>query len=173
MKNKILLAAWAALVTTFVTSQTLAHFGMNPIQSQLSEEEKTKIESLTSEERVKYFEEKREEWEQKRLAWENVIDKLLNFETLTSEEKQIVEELKQERASQKAKKQEMENQRSQIEAIQTKLKNSETLTTEEQAIIDNLKKWFWNQKWQRNFGGKNQKASFDIDRKKWFGQTQE
>jgi uncharacterized coiled-coil DUF342 family protein len=106
---------------------------------QISTEEKTKIEAMTQEERQTYFETKKTEMEAKMVSHEAVIDKLLNGEALTEDDKKIVTEIKAQRAEQKAKKVEMEAKRAQMEAIKTKLQNGETLTAEEQTLLDEIK----------------------------------
>jgi len=106
---------------------------------QLTTEEKTKIEAMTTDERQTYFETKKTEMEAKRTAHETVIDKLLNGETLTTDDKKIVEEMKVQRAEQKVKKTEMEAKKAQMDALKTKLQKGETLTTEEQALVDEMK----------------------------------
>lgn len=109
----------------------------------LTDEEKTQLESMTDEAKDDFFEAKRQEQEVKMLARETVIDKLLNNEVLTEADKVIVTEIKAERAEQKERK-------LQAEAIRTifeKSKNWETLTSDEQAKLDEFKaqqpqKWF-------------------------------
>ncbi len=101
----------------------------------LTDEEKTQLESMTDEQKQAFFETKRAEQEAKMEAREIVIDKLLNGETLTDAEKLIVEEIKTERAEQKQRKLQAEELRTLFE----KSKNWETLTTDEQAKLDELK----------------------------------
>lgn len=101
----------------------------------LTDEEKTQLESMTDEQKQAFFETKRAEQESKMEARETVIDKLLNGETLTDAEKLIVEEIKTERAEQKQRKLQAEELRTLFE----KSKNWETLTTDEQAKLDELK----------------------------------
>ena len=81
-------------------------FGMMwvKMKTELTTEEKTKLESMTDEEKKAFFEAKRTEAEAKMTAREAVIDKLLNGETLTDSEKAIVTEIKKDRAEAKAKK---------------------------------------------------------------------
>lgn len=157
MKNKMLLIAGAVTVATLATTSVFADFGRWMLP-QLSTEEKTKIETMTQEERQTYFETKKAEMEARMDSHEAVIDKLLNGETLTADEKKLVEEIKAQRAEHKAKKAEMEAKRTQMDAIKTKLQNGETLTTEEQALVDEMKsmkkdkkgwhggKWFGDKK---------------------------
>lgn len=162
MKNKILLAAGAVSVATLATTSVFADFGRGMLP-QISIEEKTKIEAMTQEERQTYFETKKTEMEAKMASHEAVIDKLLNGETLTEDDKKIVTEIKAQRAEQKAKKVEMEAQRAQMDAIKTKLQNGETLTAEEQTLVDkmkSMKKW-WKGKWFGEKRGDGEKG--------WFG----
>lgn len=123
----------------------LAHwFGKN---NELTTEEKTKLESMTNDEKKAFFEAKRIELEAGIEARETVIDKLLNWETLTTEDKKIVEEIKTQRAEMKTKRQEMEE----IRNLMEKQRSWETLTTDEQTKLDEFKsnmpqrwwKWFW------------------------------
>lgn len=101
----------------------------------LTDEEKTQLESMTDEQKQTFFETKRAEQEAKMEARETVIDKLLNGETLTDADKLIVEEIKTERVEQKQRKLQAEELRTLFE----KSKNWETLTTDEQAKIDEFK----------------------------------
>lgn len=138
MKNKMLLIAGTVTVATLATTSVFADFGRGMLP-QLSTEEKTKIEAMTTEEKQTYFETKKAEIQAKHEAKESVIDKLLNGETLTADDKKVVEEIKAQRAEQKTKKSEMEAKRVQMESLKTKLQNGETLTTEEQALVDEMK----------------------------------
>lgn len=101
----------------------------------LTDEEKTALESMTNEEKKEFFEEKRSEAESKREARETVIDKLLSWETLTSDEEVIKQEIIENRAEMKLKREEMEE----IKTLMEKVKNGETLTDKEQAQLDDFK----------------------------------
>lgn len=101
----------------------------------LTDEEKTQLESMTDEQKQAFFEAKRQEQEVKMEAREVVIDKLLNGETLTDEQKVIVEEIKAQRAEHKAKKAEMES----VRVLFEKVKNGETLSSDEQTKLDEFK----------------------------------
>ena len=116
---------------------------------ELTQEEKTSLETMTSEEKKAFFESKMTQMQEKRELHEKVIDKLLNKETLTSQEEEIRQEIITQRAENKAKRLEMEEYRS----IMEKQKSNETLTSEEQAKLEEFKqnfpnnwKWFW--KWK-------------------------
>ena len=125
----------------------------------LTDEEKTQLESMTDEEKQAFFETKRAEQEAKMEARETVIDKLLNGETLTDADKLIVEEIKTERAEQKQRKLQAEELRTLFE----KSKNWETLTTDEQAKLDELKANM-PQKWEaRGFKEKNNSSSTETE----------
>lgn len=109
----------------------------------LTDEEKTQLESLSDEAKEEFFETKRAEQETKLQAKEAVIDKLLNGEVLTDADKVIVEEIKAARAEQKERKAQAES----LKALFEKSKNWETLTADEQAKLDELKanmpqRWF-------------------------------
>lgn len=101
----------------------------------LTDEEKTTLESLSDEEKQAFFEKKREEQEAKMESREAVIDKLLNAESLSDADKVIVEEIKVQRAEHKARKLEMQA----MKVLFDKVKNGETLTVDEQAKLDELK----------------------------------
>jgi len=70
----------------------------------LTTEEKTALESMTDEEKKAFFETKKAENDAKRTAHENVVDKLLAWEKLTSDEESIRAEIIKERAERKANK---------------------------------------------------------------------
>lgn len=77
-------------------------------QEKLTQEETDLLKNMTSEQKREFFEKKSLELKQKkeqefkkREAKEAVIDKLLNWETLTTEDKTLVEEIKKERADRK------------------------------------------------------------------------
>lgn len=106
----------------------------------LTDEEKTALESMTDEEKQVFYETKREEAKAQREAQETVIDKLLSWETLTADEETVRQELITQRAEQKTKRAEMETQREQIEAIKEKQTAWETLTDEETSLLEEL----WN-----------------------------
>lgn len=83
--------------------------GVNWIMKWLTDDEKTALEWMTDEEKEDFFNTKREakkiEYEAKKIereAHEAVIDKLINWEELTSDEKVILEEIKIKRAERKA-----------------------------------------------------------------------
>lgn len=125
-------------------------FGGWPEMSQLTDEEKTALESMSDDEKKAFFETKRSENEAKMEARENVIDKLLNGEALSADEEKIKEEIKLQRAEMKAKRAEMKELRTLME----KQKAGTTLTADEQAKVDAFQatmpeqkwKWFWK-KW--------------------------
>lgn len=114
---------------------------------ELTDEEKTSLESMTDEQKQAFFEAKREAEKLKREAKESVIDKLLVWETLTADEEVVKAEIIKERAEQKTKKAEMETKMAAIKVILDKQKAWTTLTTEEQASLDSMKKehkWNWS-----------------------------
>lgn len=76
----------------------------------LTDEEKVELEAMSDDEKKVFFEEKRAERQADmearkvdRIAHEAVIDKLIDGEALTAEEKVILEEIKVKRAERKAK----------------------------------------------------------------------
>jgi len=105
----------------------------------LTDEEKTALESMDKEEKKEFFMNKKNELKAVYLKHEAVIDKLLNGESLTSEDKQIVEEIKTKRAERKMKMEERKAKMESIKEIITKKKAGETLTDEEQTLLDSMK----------------------------------
>lgn len=91
----------------------------------------------------------------KQEARENLIDKLLAGQTLTSDEETIRAEIIKERAEMKAKKAEIEAKMAKMKTIMEKKKAGTTLTTEEQAVLDsmksNMQKW---KMWKWEFRGR-------------------
>lgn len=112
---------------------------MGPMQ-ELTDAEKTALESMTDTEKQAFFDKKRAEAETKRDAREAVIDKLLAGTTLTTDEETLRKEIITERAERKAKQAEMKAKMDQIKAIMDKKKAGTTLTTEEQALLDSMPK---------------------------------
>lgn len=120
--------------------------------NKLTDTEKEKLKTMTNDEKKVFFETKRKEMEAKRDSREAVIDKLLNWQALTDDDKKIVEEIKADRAEMKkkqeeikAKQQEMEKKKEEIKPLLEKLKKWETLTTDEKAKLfdsNNTFKWF-------------------------------
>lgn len=101
----------------------------------LTDEEKTALKSMTDEEKQAFFETKRAEQKAKMESRESVIDKLLAWETLTSDEEVVRQEIITQRAEEKVKRSQMEE----VRTLMEKQKNWETLTTEEQEKLDELK----------------------------------
>jgi len=100
----------------------------------LTDEEKTSLESMTDDEKKSFFETKRKELELKQEQRETVIDKLLAGETLTSAEELIRKEIITQRT-------EMKNHKIQMDEMKTlmdKEKSGETLTTEEKTRLEEL-----------------------------------
>lgn len=115
------------------------------MKEELTTQEQTALASMTDTEKKAFFEKKRVENEQKMETREAVIDKLLSWTALTDADKVIVEEIKIQRASEKAQRTEMK----QMRILMDKQRNWETLTTDEQAKFDAFqakmpeKKWRW------------------------------
>lgn len=115
--------------------------------NELTTEEKTKLESMTEEQRKEFFETKKLEIQAKIESHEIVIDKLLAWQPLNSDEEKIRTEIIKQRAEMKVKKQEMEEFRNLME----KQRNWETLTSDEQTKLNDFKSnmphrwgmWFW------------------------------
>ncbi len=107
-----------------------------PMLDELTDAEKTALESMTDAQKKTFFESKRAEIEAKMEAKEVVIDKKLNDETLTDAEKVILEEIKTHRAEMKAKRIEQKAAFDAVKPILEKKKNGETLSTDEQSQLD-------------------------------------
>lgn len=103
---------------------------------ELTDAEKTALESMTDDQKHDFFEAKRTEMEAKMEAREAVIDKKLNDEPLTDSEKTLLAEIKTQRAEMKAKRAEHKAAFEAIKPVLEKQKNGETLTSEEQAQLD-------------------------------------
>lgn len=91
---------------------------------------------MTDEEKQAFFDAKRDEMEAQREQRETVIDKKLNDETLTDDEKVVLEEIKTQRAEMKAKREEQKAAFEAIKPIMEKKRNGETLTDDERAQLD-------------------------------------
>ncbi len=108
-------------------------------ENNLTDAEKTALKTMTNAEKQTFFETKMTTQKAKMEAYENVIDKLLAWVTLTSEEEAIKQEIIKQRAERKAKMVEMETKMTEIKAILEKKKSGETLTSDEQAKLDTFK----------------------------------
>ncbi len=139
MKSKILIASliWATILTTWVASAYIWGYWLNNF-NWLTTQEKTALETMTQSERQTFFQEKISENEEKRELHEKVLDKVLNWETLTAEEKTILEEIKSQRS-----------EREKVRVIMEKRRNWETLTSEEKDILLNMQDrgWFSKRGW--------------------------
>jgi len=114
----------------------------------LTDEEKASLESMTQEEKTKFFETKKLENKLLRESHENVIDKLLAWVSLTEEEEKVRAEIIAKRAENKEQREFREEQRETMKAIFDKVKAWEELTDEEQTLLDEMKnnwnnRWFW------------------------------
>ena len=113
---------------------------------ELTAEEKTSLMTMSDVQKKAFFETKRTQFEAKIQSHEDVIDKVLNGETLTDTEKMILTEVKKERAERKAKMQEMKAAFDAIKPILDKKINGTTLSADEQKQLDAFrakfpKKW--------------------------------
>lgn len=120
----------------------------------LSAEEKTALESMTTEEKTAFYAKKRierqaemEAKKAEREAHEAVIDRLLNWDKLTTDEQAILEQIKIKRAERKALSIANEAKMQEMKTIMTKKMNWETLTGEETVKLEELwgmkKGWMW------------------------------
>ena len=107
---------------------------------ELTDAEKTALESMSDTEKKAFFDKKRTEMETKMEARDTVIDKLLAGTTLTPDEEKIRQEIITERTAMKAKRAEMKAQMEKIKTIIEKKKSGQTLTTEEQTVLDSMPK---------------------------------
>lgn len=119
----------------------------------ITDEEKTALESMDDEEKKAFFEakkvERKAEKEAKkieRLAHENVIDKLLAWETLTSDEETLRSEIIEKRAERKLQREAREAEMGKIKTIMEKKKAWEDLSEEEEAKLDEVKWKKWGKK---------------------------
>lgn len=115
----------------------------------LTDEEKTALESMTTEEKQAFYEAKRVEQESERQAQENVIDKLLAWEILTSEEEVVRQEIITQRAEKKVEMEERQAKMEEMKTIMEKQNSWEELTEDEQTILDEFKSWEWRWKFHR------------------------
>lgn len=122
---------------------------------ELTAEEKTKLETMTQEEKKSFFETKMIAEKTKREAKEKVIDKLINWETLNDADKVTLAEIKTEREKQKTLRAEMDAKIAEAKPLLDKLKSWQTLTEDEKTKLSELKiNWkFWGpgmQKWWKH-----------------------
>jgi hypothetical protein len=103
---------------------------------QLTESEKTDLESMSDIQKQAFFEKKRTEQDAKMEAREAVIDKKLNDQSLTDAEKLILDDIKKERAAMKIFKEKRKAEMEAIKPILDKKRAGTTLTTDEQAKLD-------------------------------------
>jgi hypothetical protein len=107
-----------------------------PFDEQLTDAEKTALQTMSDVQKKAFFKTKRDQFEAKMTSHEVVIDKVLNGDALTDSEKQILEEVKKERADRKLKKAEFDA----IRPILDKKMTGEILTGDEQAKLDAFEK---------------------------------
>lgn len=162
--KKILSTAilWSMLVV-WATNASFGN-GFGGWMKFLTDEEKIQIESMTQEEKQEFMLKKREEQEVIRTSHESVIDKLLNRETLTDDEENLVEEIKTMRAERQVQREKMQENREAFREVMEAKRNGETLTEEQEALIEEFSsfgkgqwnhgkgkwrgqgRWFWNLK---------------------------
>lgn len=120
--------------------------------AELTDAEKTALEAMTDTEKQTFFETKRTTQKAKIEAHENVIDKLLAWSTLTSEEEAVKAEIIKVRAERKLEREAREAEMEAIQPILEKKRNWETLTTDEQTKLDAFEsnrpgKWWMRWRW--------------------------
>ena len=127
--------------------------GVNWMMKWLTEDEKIALEKMTDDEKTAFFEnirdKKQAEIEVKKVEREKheaVIDKLIDWEELNSEEKLILEEIKIKRAERKKRREEIEENRKEAKILMNKKISWELLTEDEieklwESIIRN-KRWY-------------------------------
>lgn len=120
---------------------------------QLTDTEKTALQSMTDAQKQDFFDKKREIVKAQRDAKEAVIDKVLNGETLTATEQTLLTTIKKERAERKIEEQKRDAEIWVMKSIFDKVKAGTTLTADEQARLDAFKsthqqeggfEWRWN-----------------------------
>lgn len=111
---------------------------MGGMREQLTDAEKTALQSMSDTEKKAFFDKKRTEAETKMEAREAVIDKLLAGQTLTSDEETLRQTIITERTAMKAKRAEMKAEMEKIKAVLDKKATGTTLTSEEQALLDSM-----------------------------------
>ena len=89
--------------------------------------------------KIEFTEEQKTEKKAERESRENVIDKLLAWETLTNEEEELRAEIIEHRAEMKIKRENREADRAEMKSIMEKKRAWENLTDEEQAKFDEMK----------------------------------
>lgn len=97
----------------------------------LTDAEKTSLESMTQVEKKAFFEQKMQAQKLEMDAKDNVIDKLLAWETLTSDEQAIKQTIIKDRAERKVK----QAEKLEIRTLMQKQKAWETLTQDEQSKL--------------------------------------
>lgn len=122
------------------TNHSGKQFGFMERNTKLTDTEKQALESMSNEEKQAFFEKKQKEAIAAQALQESVIDKLLAWTALTSEEEQVRQTMIQERATRKAEQATMKANMEKIKAIQEKKKAGTQLTTEEQTLLDSFPK---------------------------------
>lgn len=140
----------AGVASTFANSGTVTshekvpgfapfhQFG--PKMMNLTDTEKTQLESMSEEQKKSFFEQKMTAEKTKMDAQEQVIDKLLAGTQLTSDEETIRQQIITDRAARKT---EMANRQAEMQKMKTifdKQKAGTALTAEEQAALDAMPK---------------------------------
>jgi Spy/CpxP family protein refolding chaperone len=161
--NKIIAGAIATSI--LVTGLWVASADFGEIKNnfknhkiELTEEQKTQIESMSQDEKKAFFQTKKTEMHADREAKENVIDKLLAGETLTSDEEILKDEIIVQRAEKKLKMEERQANKEEMKTIIDKKKNGEALTQDEEAKLEEMKSHGkkWGKKgWKWGKGEKN------------------
>ena len=108
------------------------------------------INNLTSEEKKVFFETKQAE----RKSYNNVIDKLLAGETLTTEEEEYRVEIIEKKAERKIKQEARKVEMEEIKIILKKKRAWENLTEEEEAKLYEMKRKMRWKKWGKKWGKK-------------------
>ena len=133
--------------------------GVNGGMKWLTDDEKTEVESMTDEEKTAFFESKkaernaeREAKQAERQVHENVIDKLLAGETLSTEEETVRAEIIEKRAERKVEKEARQAKMEEVKTIMEKKRSWEDLTEAEEAKLDEMKSQFKWKKWDRKGG---------------------
>jgi hypothetical protein len=107
--------------------------------TQLTDTEKTKLETMTDIEKKAFFEAKMTAEKALRDSKEIVIDKLINGETLSDTEKVTLATIKTERAAHKAERVARDTKMAEMKPIMEKVRADTALTADEQTKLDAFK----------------------------------
>ena len=126
---------------------------LHAIWNNLTDAEKISLKTMSDEERKTFFKTKLKEEKAKRELKETVIDKLLAWKTLTTDEENVRAEIIKERAERKKEIEEMQIKMDKLNSILEKKRAGEVLIDEEKAILKDYKKHNKKGRWGMMWGG--------------------